>query len=99
MHSAAGEPPQQETVHCPEGVLALLRRRARAFHVVEQPCDLGGRKIWIEHESGARRDRRLVSTLPQCGAGIRRAPILPNDGIVDGTTGGPLPNNRGLALG
>ena len=98
MHPAAGEPPQQEAIHGAEGKPALLRRRTRALHVVEQPRDLGGRKIGIEHEPGARRDQRLMSALPQRGAGIRRAAILPNDGIVDGAAGGPLPHNRGLAL-
>ena len=39
-----------------------------------------------------------MSARPQCRASIRCAPILPNDGIVDGTTRSALPNNRGLAL-
>ena len=39
-----------------------------------------------------------MSGFPQCVAGIRRAPILPNDGMVDRAAARPLPHNRGLAL-
>ena len=95
---AAGQPPEQEAVDRAEGEPAGPRRLARARHMVEQPGDLGGREIGIEQQPGARCDHGLVPRLPQRGAGVSRAPILPDDGIVDRLAGRAVPDDRGLAL-
>ena len=49
MHRAAGQPPQQEAVDRAEGQLAALGRRARARHLLEQPGELGGGEIGVDH--------------------------------------------------
>ena len=77
---------------------ARSRFRPRARDMVEQPGDLGGGEIGIEQQSGARCDQGLVSLLSQCGAGVRGAPVLPDDCIVDGAAGRAVPDDRGLAL-
>ena len=98
VHPAAGEAPEQEGVDGAEGELAGLGQRARALDVVEQPGDLGGREIGIEQQPGLGRDHRLVARLLQRAADVGRAPVLPDDGAVDGLARAPVPDEAGLAL-
>ena len=98
MHSAAGQPPQQEGVDGAEGEMAVLGARARALDVVEQPGDLGGGEIGIEQQPGLGRDRRLVPCLLQRPAHVGRASVLPDDGAVDRLAAAPVPDEAGLAL-
>ena len=95
---AAGQPPEQERIHRAERKPALLGRRARAIHVVEQPADLGRREIRIEHQAGFVRDRGLVPGGAQRRAGVGGAPVLPDDGVMDRLAVDAIPDDRGLAL-
>ena len=52
VHLAAGQPPEQKTVDGAESEPAGLGERARAFHMLEQPGDLGGGEIGIEQQAG-----------------------------------------------
>ena len=72
--------------------------RARALHVVEQPGDLGGREVGVEQQPGLGRDHRLVPGPLQVAARLRRAPVLPDDGAMDGLARAPVPDDAGLAL-
>ena len=98
MHLAAGEPPQQKRVDRAEGELARLRGRPRAGDMVEQPGDLAGGEIWIEQQPGLRGNCRLMAGAAQIVAGLRGAPVLPDDGVVDRLAAGAVPDDRGLAL-
>ena len=98
MHGAFRQPPQQEGIHGAEGQFAVLRLDPRAGHVVEKPCDLGGGEIGIEHESGARRDQRLMAGVFELSTHRVGAAILPHDGIVDRLAVGAVPHERRLAL-
>ena len=60
--------------------------------------DLGRREIRIEHEAGLVRDRALVAGGAQRRAGVRGAPVLPDDGVVDRLAVGAIPDDRGFAL-
>ena len=62
---AAGQVPDQPAIHGAKGKLAALGPRPRALHVVENPLDLGRGEIWIDHETGLRRDRFSGTTLLQ----------------------------------
>ena len=98
VHLAAGEPPQQKAVDRSEGEPPGARRLARARHVVEQPGNFRSREIRIEQQPGGCRDRGLVAGLAQRRAGVRGAPVLPDDGVVDRPAGRPVPDDRRLAL-
>ena len=71
---------------------------ARAVDVVEQPGDLGGREIGVEQQAGLGRHRRLVAGRLERAAHVGRAPILPDDGVVDRLARAPVPQHAGLAL-
>ena len=95
---AAGEPPEQEAVDRPEREPTRDRCRTRAGDMIEKPGDLGGGKIRIEQEPGARRDHGLVPACAQSGAGVGGAAILPDDGVMNGLAGRAVPDEGGLAL-
>src|SRR5262249_57325819 len=96
---ATREPPEQETVDRAEGEPPLPRRVAHTLDVIEQPGDLGGGKIRIEQEPGARRDRGLVSVSPKRGAGICGAAVRPDDGSMDRAPARALPIAGWLSRG
>ena len=98
MHPAAGEAEQEEAVHRAEGQFALLRPRAGARHLFEDVGDLGGGEIGIDEQAGASADQRAMAFRLKAGAGVGRAPVLPDYGAVDGAAGGALPHQRRLAL-
>ena len=98
VHLAAGQAPQQEAVDGAEGELAGLGPRPRAGHVVEQPGDLGGREVGVDHEPGLGLDRGLQAVGLEPVAVRRRAPVLPDDGVVDRRAGLAVPDDRGFAL-
>jgi len=66
--------------------------------MVEDPLQLGGRKIGIDQQPGARGDPVAMPGLAQFGAEIGGAPVLPDDGIMDRRARGPVPDKRGFAL-
>src|SRR5262249_54670477 len=98
MGFAAGQPPQQKTVNCAECELAVCGGRARAFHVLEQPRNLTGGKVWIEQEPCSAGNSAFISGLPQRLAVFGGTAILPYDRIVDRLSGLAVPNNTGFPL-
>ncbi len=94
----AGELPHQPAVDRAAGEFAALGAFARARHVVEQPGELGGRKVRVEQQAGALLHHRLGARGAQCLALRRRAPVLPHDRRRNRTAGGAFPDQRGLAL-
>jgi hypothetical protein len=98
MDLAAGEAPQQEAFDGATGERALVRRRARAGDMVEDPGDLGAREIRIKDQAGLGRDDGLVTGSLQRLAAIGGAAILPDDGIVDRLARGAVPHHGRLAL-
>ena len=76
-----------------------LAARARApGDVIQQPFQFGGGKIGVEQQAGARGDHGGVARIGQCFAGVRRAPVLPDDGAVQGLARGAVPQQGGFAL-
>ena len=98
MDAAPGEVPQEPRVDGAERQLAAPRALARPGHRVEQPADLRPGEVGIEHEPRSRPDRRLDPVRPEPLAELGGTPALPHDGRVDGTTRGPIPNDRRLPL-
>ena len=98
VHASARQPPQEEGVDRAEGELAALRLGARARHVHR-----GSRRSWWRRNRDRAASRSSPSRPPRgrprsALAGIRRAPVLPDDGVVDRPARRPLPDNGRLAL-
>ena len=81
-----------------ERELAGLGPRARARDVVENPRDLAPREVGVDHETRALADERVVAVGPEAVAEVRRAPVLPDDGVVDRLAGLAIPDDGRLAL-
>jgi hypothetical protein len=95
---AAGELPHQPRVDGAEGEFAALRALAGPGHVVQEPAQLAGGEIRVEHEPGPLRDEVPVPGGVQLRAGGGGAPVLPDDRRGDGSAGPAIPHDRGLAL-
>ena len=98
MQRPAGQLPDQPAVDSAEGQLPGLGPGSRAVHTVEDPGDLGGREIGVQHKSGAVGHKPGMSGIAQSGTDVRRAPVLPDDGVVDRITRRAIPDQRRLAL-
>jgi hypothetical protein len=82
----------------PKASSPRLGTRTCAWHVVQQPLQLGGRKIGVDHEAGLFLDQSRLALAAQFVASCCGAPVLPDDGIGHGLAGGAVPQHRGLAL-
>ena len=98
MALAPGQLVNQPAVDGPERQVALLGARPRALHMVQNPGDLGGREIGIKQQPTAGIQPSIGVILTQFPAAVCGAPVLPDDGVVDGLPGLAIPDNRGLTL-
>ncbi len=98
MALAPGQPPDQEAVDRTEGQFARFGPRSRARDILEQPLDLGAGKIGVQQQAGLFGDQRLMPLGLEPGAMGRRAPVLPDDGIVDRLAALAVPDQRRLTL-
>jgi hypothetical protein len=72
--------------------------RARAGNLVEDPGDLGAAEVGIDHQAGFLFYELFDPVFFQQRAGLCRAPVLPDDGVVDRLAALPVPEDRRLAL-
>ena len=63
-----------------------------------QPLDLGPGEVGVEHQAGALAEERLAPGGAELVAARGRAPVLPDDGAVQGLAGAGVPRHHGLAL-
>ena len=98
MHAAVGQLPDQPGIDGAERQFAVARALPGPRHVVQQPLQLGGGKIRIQHQSGLALDQRLMSLPAQLVAALGRTAVLPDDGAGHGLAGDAVPQHRGLAL-
>ena len=98
MQIAAGKVPNQPAVDRAETQLPAFSAPACPRHVVQEPGDLGAAEIGIQPQAGARREQGLMPRRAQFVAGAGRAPVLPDDGVVNRQTGHPVPDHRRLTL-
>src|SRR5206468_2359949 len=66
--------------------------------VIEQPGDLGGGEIRIEQQAGSSGYFRFMPAVAQSSAPLRRAPILPHNGVVNWASSRAVPNDSGFTL-
>src|SRR5467141_5215244 len=86
----AREAPREPGGDGAEGELAALGARAQAGDVVEQPLELGRGEIRIDDEPGLRLNGLLQAFALQRLAARGGAPVLPDDGAVDGFPRAPV---------
>src|SRR5690554_6213763 len=98
MHPAAAQAPEQEAVHGAEAQLAPFGPLAGAGHLVEDPAQLAGREVGVDQQAGAGRHLRLMAGGLEPGTEIRGAPVLPDDGRMDGLAGRRIPYQGGFTL-
>ena len=98
MHLAAGQPEQEKAIDRAEAHLAFSRPLWKTRHIGEQPNELGRREIRIDDEPGRLFDMHAPALASQLVAMLRRAPVLPHDGIGERLARGALPHDRRLAL-
>src|ERR1044072_1365326 len=98
MNRAAGQLIDEPTFHCAGRKLPSLRPRSGARNMIEQPFQFRRGKIRIEKQSRPRAALRFLSRVLQFPAALRRAPVLPDDGVVQWPARLSVPENRRLAL-
>ena len=99
VHRAAGQPPQQERCRpcrTPAGPAAAAARAPSTWS--------SSQAILVAEKYGSSSSpvfAAIAASWPsraQPRAGVRGAPVLPDDGVVDRLAGGAVPHDRGLAL-
>ena len=95
---AACELPDQPCIDRAKGQFAPQGLSACTGNVVQQPAQLGGRKIRVQPQAGALLYQRLSALLSPLLAHRLGAPILPDDGVVQRQTGSAVPQQSGFAL-
>ena len=95
---AAGQLPDQPGLDGADLDLALRRPRPRTRHGVQQPGEFRGREIGVEDQASRRLHHRLMPGRGQGARDVRRTPVLPDDGPVQGLAVGGVPQHRGLTL-
>ena len=98
VHWPAGKFPDQPTVHRPTGQRSRRCAVSCARHVVQNPRDLTGRKIRVDHQPRTLLDHRLIAVRSELVADQGGAAVLPHDGVVDRLPGVPIPHDNRLAL-
>src|SRR5947209_13927108 len=98
MPPAPRKPPEQIAVDRAEGDLPRTGARAQSRQIVEQPGDLGGGKIRVDHQPGALCDG-FAETLPAPALADFGGPaVLPDNRVMDRRPGRALPQYCRLAL-
>jgi hypothetical protein len=98
VHPPARQSPEQERVDGAAGKLAAPGTRTCSRDVIEQPGELGGGEVGIEQQPGSRSHEILRPLSPKPCAGLRGAPILPDDRPVDRPPRGAVPHDDRLTL-
>src|SRR5258708_39979744 len=98
MHGGAGQLPNQPTVNRSEGQLPVFRQFAGVRNVVQDPCDLAGGEIRVDHQPRTPLDQSFMTFGLELIAKAGGATILPDDGIAHRSSSLPIPYDGGLAL-
>ena len=98
MDLAAGQFPDQPGLHRPEQQLSRFGLLPRVWHMVQDPFQLGGRKISVDDKAGLLTELLGQTTGLQLVAVGAGAPALPDDGVADRFAGVAVPYDGGLPL-
>ncbi len=98
MYFAFRQVPNQPGIHRAEQQLALFGPLPHAGHVLKNPAQLCPRKIGVNHEARLLAEDVRQALGLELVAVLRRAPALPDDGVVDRLARLLVPDNRRFAL-
>ena len=98
VHGSAGQVPNQPAVDGAKGELTACCPLSSTCYMVEDPADLGAREVGVDFQSCALSDVCGLPVCPQLIAEVGGAPVLPDDGVVDGLAGGAVPDHGGFPL-
>ena len=98
VNPAAGQPPDEKTVHGAKAEFSRLCPFAGALNLVEYPGELGRGEIGVEKQAGLCSDAFLVASFLEGRAYGGRSSVLPYDGVVDGLAACALPDDGCLTL-
>ena len=98
MHLAACQAPDEPGVDSPETKFPGCGTLACFGHVVQNPFDFCCAEIGIDDEARALADEVCLAFRLQAVAVFRSAPVLPDDGVVDGLFGINVPHDGCLTL-
>src|SRR3954468_7082496 len=98
VRAATGQVVNEPRINRAEGELASFCFGFRAFHIFQNPLQLGGGEIGVDHQASLLADSVGETPLLQAIASRRGAPILPDNRIVDGPTTLLVPNECRLTL-
>jgi hypothetical protein len=90
--------PYEESLYGPKSKLPCFGTFASTGNRVEDPGNLGSRKVGIDQQAGFRLHLLFVSRRFQRVASAGGAPVLPDDCGSDWFAGLPVPDERRLAL-
>ena len=98
MYFAAGEAPDEPCVDGTEHQFAPFGAFAGTRDVVQNPLDLGCAEVGVDDQTGLLADGVGETLVFQFVAIVRRAAVLPYDGIVDRFFGFGVPYDCSFAL-
>ncbi len=98
VHATTRQAPEQKTVDGAESEFASLCPPPCPGDIVENPGNLGGRKIGIKLESGLAADELFDTFFLERRARGCRAPVLPDDRVMNTFAAVPIPDQRGFPL-
>ncbi len=98
MNPPAGEIPDEPGVHGAEPQFSTLRPLPGAGNVVQNPLQLAGGKVGVGNQPGFLPDGLLQPVPPEPFDAVRRPAALPDDGVIDGLSGGGVPDQGGFSL-
>src|SRR5690606_11607642 len=95
---ASGEIPDEPGVDVAEAEVPGFGLLGRPVDVLEDPTDLGARKVGGEGKAGLVTEPVLPAVLAELVDDLVRPGVLPDDGVVDGFAGVAVPHDSRLAL-
>ncbi len=98
MHPAPREAVEEPGVHGAEKNLPPPRPLPKAGHVRQQPGQFGAGEVGVQKKPGALPEEGLQALGLELLAQGGRAPILPDDGVIEGPPRAPFKHEGGLPL-
>src|SRR5690625_4494442 len=98
MYLAVGLAPNEPAAAGTKGKLACSAMAQQGGILLKNALQFSGREIGIQSEAGFVADGFLKTCSPKGSADFFGAPILPNNGWVDGRTGLAMPQHSGFTL-
>ena len=98
MYLAVGETVEEIGVDGSETDVAILSTATESGYVFQKPDDFGRRKVGVNDEACFFLDHFLDPPFPEAAAKVGGAAALPYNGVVDGFTRAPVPQDGGFSL-